>query len=149
MSGTNNSAASAISSVQAMSTSTFMSKVGMASHLDALGTGNSYNYGNLVADMRYLGVSLIRSGADMDFDGGGGQVYADEVELGMAAGIRFDLVINSDSADPGGIASIEGMNEVHPANLATAAAYMSSLSAAVTADPLLPAIPILNYSILS
>lgn len=161
MSGTNTPSALAM---PAMSTSSFIGKIGMASHLDALGTGYSYNYGNLVADMNYLGVSLIRSGADMDFDGGGGQAYADEVETGMAAGIRFNLVINSDSASvasyianfdtlerayPGGIASIEGMNEVHPANLATAAAYMSSLSAAVSADPLLSAIPVLNYSILS
>ena len=164
MSGTNTAATPGISPVAAMSTSQLISKIGVASHLDDFGTGYSKNYGNLVADMQYLGISLIRSGADMDFDGGGGQVYADEVETAMAAGIRFDLVLNNDSqsvgsytsvfdtlegAHGGAIASIEGPNEVHTPDLATAAAYMASLSAAVSADPLISSIPILNYTILS
>ncbi len=164
MSGTNTSSTPPISTVQAMSTSDFIGKIGMATHLDNFGTGYSQNYGNLVADMQYLGVSLIRAGADMDFDGGGGQYYADEVETAMAAGIRFDLIINTDSqtvssytsifdtleqADPGGIASIEGPNEVYPTNLATAAAYVTSLSTTVAADPLLSSIPLLGYTILS
>ena len=153
-----------MTTVQAMSTSQFIGSIGLASHLDAFGTGDSANYANVVTDMQYLGVNLLRSGAAMDFDGGGGQAYADEVETAMAAGIRFDLVINDDTlspsyytsifdqleaADPGGIASVEGMNEVHNADLPGAAAFMSGLAAAMAADPLLQGIPLANYTILS
>ena len=73
-----------MTTVQAMSTSQFIGSIGLASHLDAFGTGDSANYANVVTDMQYLGVNLLRSGAAMDFDGGGGQAYADEVETAIA-----------------------------------------------------------------
>ena len=153
-----------MSPVQAITTLHFVSSIGLATHLDALGTGYSNNYGNLVASMQYLGLNLLRSGANMDFDGGGGQAYADEVEAAMAAGIKFDLVINSDGEststytaifdrleadDPGGIAAIEGPNEVHLPDLPAAAAYMATMRSATAADPLLSGVPIYNYTILS
>ena len=161
MSGSASSSAT-MSTVQAMTTTRFIGSIGMATHLDALGTGDSNNYGNFVADMQYLGVSLVRSGANMDL--GGGSAYADEVENAMAAGIKFDLVINSDAEststytaifdqleadDPGGIAAIEGPNEVHLPDLPAAAAYMGTLSSSIAADPLLNEVQLYNYTILS
>ncbi len=163
MSDTTNSPA-VMSSVQAMSTTAFVGSIGVASHLDDFGTGYTNNYSSLVADLQYLGINLIRSGAVMDFDGGGGQYYADEVELAMAAGIKFDLVINDDAlspsyyttifdqletADPGGIAAVENTNEVHPADLPSAAVFNASLALAIEPDPLLNGVQIYNYTILS
>ena len=163
MSDTLNSPA-VMSSVPAMSTAKFVGGIGVASHLDAFGTAYSNNYGNLVASMNYLGVSVIRSGAAMGFNGGGGQYYANEVELAMAAGIKFDLVINNDALspsyytaifdrletdDPGGIAAVENTNEVHPVDLPSAAAFNANLASAIDADPLLHGAQIYNYSILS
>ena len=144
--------------------SDFVATIGVTTHL--LYADTTYHDETLVlASLVYLGIDHVRDG--------GGMLDANAVlpfERAMAAGIEFNFTSSTDggvateiarlktlvAANPGGITSIEGINEAtasfHYAGLtgqAAALKFQQDLYAAVKAEPTLAGIPVINYTLLS
>ena len=116
-----------------------------------------------IADMAYLGLSRVRTGAINPADTPG-QVAA--YGALAAAGLKFDLytrrpvpgVLSSIDAlvraHPGSVVSIEGPNEVNNFPItygsltgnAAAVAYQRALYGGVKSDPLLASLPVINFT---
>lgn len=130
------------------SVSDFVSSLGINTHMDATSTG----YGNVslvASSLAYLGIGMIRDHA-WDVDVAAYRKLA-------AAGIKFDLIVDSDPAAStaamvpikANIIAFEGANEVDigKVSVAAAVAAQQALYLAVKTNPLLSAIPVMNESI--
>lgn len=145
-------------------TEDFIGRLGVTTHLLYLDT--SYrNEDAVLSALGYLGIDQVRDG--------GGMLDPDAVlpfQRAMKAGIQFNFTSSTDGGvateiarlrtlvafDPGGVVSIEGINEADPSfryagltGQGAALQFQRELYQAVKADPLLSAIPVLNYTLLS
>src|SRR3974377_2259172 len=99
-------------------TADFVSSLGVNTHI-AYTNSNYVHIGNVVSDLKYIGLSLVRdSGFDPTWDPVGQLNYG----VAAAAGIKFDFVVGPGiristrlglfdsfaNAHPGSIASFEG-----------------------------------------
>jgi len=138
-----------------------------ADFIGALGVNitlqGAYGASTVIADMAYLGLGHVRTGAVNPGDTPG-QVAAYRDLAG--AGLKFDLytrrpvagVLSSVDAlvsvHPGSVVAIEGPNEVNNFPMtyggltgnAAALAYQTALYRGVKSDPLLAALPVLNFT---
>ncbi len=148
-----------MSSSTPVSAAAFLSALGVNIHLGQKG----YRPQTVIADMAYLGLTAVRE-ASIGPKTSKGELA--NLALLANAGLTFDFYARSavaptigliDSflaAHPGSVAAIEGPNEVnnfplnyhHKTGTAAAVAYQSDLYQAVKADPLLAAIPVLNFT---
>src|SRR5258708_1920563 len=138
-----------------------------ADFIDALGVNitlqGAYSATTAIADMAYLGLSRVRTGAVNP-----GDTPARVAAYGAlaAAGLKFDLyprrpvagVLSSVDAlvraHPGSVVSIEGPDEVNnfPMTYGTLTGnaapvpYQRALYAGVKRDPLLASVPVLNFT---
>ena len=144
--------------------SDFVATIGVTTHL--LYADTTYHDETLVlASLAYLGIDHVRDG--------GGMLDPNAVlpfERAMAAGIEFNFTSSTDggvateiarlktlvAAHPGGITSIEGINEAAASfqyagltGQAAALKFQQDLYAAVKAEPTLAGIPVINYTLLS
>lgn len=142
-------------------TSQFLNGMGVNVHVEYT-DGKYASSGNVIADLKYLGISHVRDAALNP--GNQGQGNYDAL---AAAGIKFDmflqglnvpstltLINNFVSRHPGAISLIEGPNEVNNFRIsyngasgnAAAVAYQSALDSAVHADSALSGIPVANLT---
>jgi hypothetical protein len=142
----------------------FLATIGVTTHL-LYGDTSYHDEAKVLTSLKYLGIDHVRDGGSM-LDPNAVLPF----EQAMAAGIKFNFTANPDggvanniarldtlvAAYPGGISSIEGINEVSSSfsnaglsGQAGALKFQQDLFAAVKADPALAAIPVINYTVLS
>lgn len=146
-------------------TQNFTSSIGIEAKLNYT-DGAYHNISNVLADLKYIGVNLIRA-ASLNSAGaiGGQNNYA----IAAAAGVKFDLVVNGNAsiastlsqidafvvAHPGSVASIEGPNEISNSPItyngltgaAAGVAFQNALYSAATGYQDLAGIPIYSFSV--
>ncbi len=152
-----------MTATNAIRAASFVSSIGVNTHIDYT-DGKYANVKNVIADLKYLGVTEVR-------DASLNPAFQGQADYGIAAaaGIKFDFIVQggrsiSDTlsqlntfvtAHPGSIAAIEGPNEINNApftyaglsGAAAAVAYQDALYAAVRADPLLKNVPVFSFSL--
>ena len=144
--------------------SDFTHSIGVEAQLNY--TDGAYHViANVLNDLKYLGINLIRAAAPNSAGNLGGQ---NDYKIAAAAGIRFDFVANGnlslpstvsqisafDAAYPNSVYAIEGPNEVdiNPITYnglsggAAAISYQNALYGLVTANPLLKKLPVYSFS---
>jgi hypothetical protein len=146
----------------ALSASSFLASIGVNASIDYT-DGKYANIKTVLADLSYIGVSLIRTAAY--WPGMQGQGAYD---LAAAEGIRFDMLLYTSNAlpnavtymaafakaHPGALVAIEGPNEINnfPASYmgmtgaAAAVAYQNALYADVAANPVLHGTTVYSYT---
>jgi Ca2+-binding RTX toxin-like protein len=135
----------------ASSAANFIASIGVNTHLSATSTP----YGNLSAvesDLSYLGLHAIRDNVANTT-----QEY-NALSALAAMGVKVDMIANSDltgfmslankldTAHPGAVLAVEGLNEVSPGST-SAAQMQQTLYNDVKADPLLAGAGIYNLSL--
>ena len=146
----------------ALSASSFITSIGVNASINYT-DGKYVNIKSVLADLAYLGVSLIRTAAW--FPGMQGQGAYD---LAATKGIRFDMLLYTSStlpgavthmakfaaAHPGALVAIEGPNEINNfgasynglTGAAAAIAYQDALYADVAANPVLHGTAVYSYT---
>ena len=141
----------------------FINSIGVDTHLSYFDTAYA-NQDMVLSDLAYLGVTHVR-----DVVVPVGTDYVSTYEKAMAAGIKFDSVIpinmldvptdiaimsQLETAYPGGIEAIEGINESSPtfsyAGLtgdAAANAFQAVLYKAIQASPVLSGVQVYNFTV--
>jgi len=146
----------------ALSASSFVASIGVNASIDYT-DGKYANIQNVLADLKYIGVSLIRTAAY--FTGMQGQAA---YNLAASDGIRFDMLLYTTdtpstsvaqmaafaAAHPGALVSIEGPNEINNfgasydglTGAAAAVAYQNALYADVAANSVLGGTTVYSYT---
>ncbi|MEJ1934803.1 calcium-binding protein, partial [Nostoc sp. NIES-2111] len=142
----------------------FINSLGVQTHLPY--TDSQYaSWQNVLADLRYIGISSVRDRVQNIYTGGGGGKHYDPL---ADAGIKFDFVVSREAdpnfaiqrirdfvtKHPGSLTMMEGPNEIDSwpvsfdgkTGLAGAVAYQTWLYNTLNADPLLKDIPLANLS---
>jgi len=151
-----------MSKTVALSASSFVASIGVNASIDYT-DGKYANIQNVLADLKYLGISLIRTAAY--FTGMQGQAA---YNLAASDGIRFDMLLyTSDTlstsvtqmadfsaAHPGALSAIEGPNEINNFGASydgmtgapAAIAYQNALYADVAGNGVLNGTTIYSYT---
>jgi hypothetical protein len=146
----------------------FTASIGVNTHMSY--TDGAYaNVSNVLADLAYLGISLIRDGMP---NPDGGIPYVNQVAAFTslaASGIRFDLVVEPsltaiatavrdivllDTGTPGAVYAVEGPNEINNqpvtfddlAGQSAATAFQAALYTAIAGSPATWGIAVYNFT---
>lgn len=150
-----------------MRAANFTQNIGIEAHINFT-DGAYHSISNVLSDLKYLGINLIRAAAVNSAGSIGGQ---NEYKIAAAAGIRFDFVTTGsytpaseisqiaafDTTYPGSVYAIEGPNEVdlNPITYngltggAAAIAYQTALYNAAKANAVLKNTTIYSFSLTS
>ncbi len=145
-----------------LSTASFLATLGVDTHI-AYTDGGYANIQNVIADLKYLGITQVRDGIS---NGASGSAQLSSYIAMAQAGIHFTFVIQASNtagllaqlslidlmevAVPGSVTAIEGPNEINNqpvtyngvAGLQGALNLQKALYSAVHSDPLLSGVPV-------